>query len=121
MGRARSIVAAGILTVILPGVVYAQASIGGVAKDPSGGVVPGVTVEVASPALIEKVRTTITDGAGAYRITELPPGVYSVSFTLMGFNTYKRDGIELSGNFTAQVDAQMKVGAVEETVTVTGE
>ena len=82
---------------------------------------PGVTVEAASPALIEKVRSVVTDGTGQYRIVDLRPGTYSVTFTLPGFNTVKRDGIELTGSFTATVNAEMSVGAVEETITVTGE
>src|SRR5439155_6547333 len=109
------------LGALVPSLAYAQASIAGVAKDSSGLVLPGVTVEVASPVLIEKVRSTVTDGAGAYRITELRPGTYSVTFTLTGFNTFKRDGIELSGNFTASVDAELRVGTVAETITVSGE
>jgi hypothetical protein len=104
----------------LPAVAAAQASISGSASDTSGGVLPGVTVEVASPALIEQVRTAITDGAGLYRITELRPGTYSVTFTLPGFATVKREGIVLQGTFDAQVNAEMKVGALEETVVVSG-
>jgi len=82
---------------------------------------PGVTVEAASPALIEKTRTVVTDGTGQYKIVDLRPGVYSVTFTLAGFNTVKRDGIELQGDFVAPVNAEMKVGALEESITVTGE
>ena len=78
---------------------------------------PGVTVEVSSPALIEKVRTATTDGAGLYRITELRPGTYAVTFTLTGFTTIKREGIVLQGTFDAQVNADLRVGALEETVT----
>src|SRR5688572_32589503 len=105
----------------LPAAVFAQASITGVVKDTSGAVLPGVTVEASSPAIIEKVRTAVTDGSGQYRITELRPGAYTVTFTLPGFNTVKRDGINLTGAFTASVDAEMRVGALEETITVTGE
>ena len=82
---------------------------------------PGVTVEAASPALIEKVRTVVTDSEGLYRIVDLRPGVYTVTFTLPGFSTFVRDGIELTTGFTATVNGEMKVGGVEETVTVTGE
>ena len=82
---------------------------------------PGVTVEASSPVLIEKVRTAATDGTGQYRIVDLRAGTYTVTFTLTGFGTVKREGIELSGSFTATVNADLKVGAVEETVTVTGE
>ena len=107
--------------VLLPASAYAQASITGVVKDTSGAVLPGVTVEASSPAIIEKVRTAVTDGSGQYRITELRPGAYVVTFTLPGFNTVKRDGINLTGAFTASVDAELRVGALEETITVTGE
>jgi hypothetical protein len=100
---------------------FAQASITGVVKDASGGVLPGVSVEAASPALIEKVRTAVTDGTGQYRIEDLRPGTYSVTISLTGFSTYKREGIELSGTFTATINADLKVGAVAETITVTGE
>ena len=86
----------------------------------SGAVLPGVTVEAASPALIEKVRTVVTDGAGQYRIIDLRPGTYTVTFTLPGFNTVKREGVELAGTFIANVNADMRVGALEETITVTG-
>src|SRR5262245_11304394 len=105
----------------IPSLAHAQAAIAGVVKDSSGAVLPGVTVEAASPALIEKVRTVVTDGTGQFKIVDLRAGVYSITFTLTGFNTIKRDGIELSGNFAATVNADMKVGAIEETITVTGE
>ena len=82
---------------------------------------PGVTVEAASPVLIEKVRSVVTDGTGQYRIVNLLPGTYSVTFTLPGFSTVKRDGIELTGTFVATVNGDLKVGALEETITVTGE
>ena len=98
-----------------------QASITGMVKDASGGVLPGVTVEAASPALIEKVRAVVTDGTGQYRIEALVPGVYSVTFTLPGFSTVKRVGIELAGSFSAQVNAELSPGAVEETITVSGQ
>jgi hypothetical protein len=84
-------------------------------------VLPGVVVEAASPALIEKVRSAVTDGSGQYRIVDLRPGVYSVTFTLTGFNTVKREGIELTGTFTSTVNADLRVGSLEETITVTGE
>ena len=100
---------------------YAQASIAGVVKDSSGAVLPGVTVEASSPALIEKTRTVVSDGSGQYRIVDLRPGTYSVTFTLTGFNTTKRDAIELGGTFVATVNAEMKVGGVQETITVSGE
>jgi hypothetical protein len=100
---------------------FAQAAIAGVVKDASGAVLPGVTVEASSDALIEKTRSAVSDGTGTYRIVDLRPGTYSVSFTLTGFSTVKRDGIELSGSFTATINADMKVGAIEETITVSGE
>ena len=107
--------------VLAPAAAYAQASISGVVRDTSGAVLPGVTVEAASPALIEKVRTVVTDGTGQFRVVDLRPGTYSVTFTLPGFNTFKRDGIELAGTFNATVSADMRVGSLEETVTVTGQ
>jgi len=106
--------------VLLPTLAFAQASITGVVKDTSGAVLPGVTVEVASPALIEKTRSAVSDGTGQYRIVDLRPGTYSVTFTLTGFSTVKREGIELTGSFVASINADMKVGAVEETITVSG-
>jgi len=96
-------------------------SIAGQVKDASGAVMPGVTVEASSPALIEKVRTATSDGQGNYKIIDLGPGTYSITFTLPGFNTLKRDGIVLTSDFTATVNAELRVGAVEETVTVTAE
>ena len=86
----------------------------------SGAALPGVTVEATSPALIEKVRTAVSDERGLFRIVNLPPGTYSVTFALPGFNQVKRDGIELSGSFNATVDADLSVGGVTETLTVTG-
>src|SRR2546422_1624790 len=106
---------------LLPSAAYAQAAITGVVKDASGGVLPGVTVEAASPALIEKVRSVISDATGQYRIVDLRPGTYSVTFSLPGFSTVKREGIELSGTFVATINGELKVGALEETITVTGE
>jgi Carboxypeptidase regulatory-like domain len=104
-----------------PSAAYAQATITGVVRDASGGVLPGVTVEASSPALIEKVRSVITDGTGQYRIVDLRPGVYSVAFELAGFSVVRREGIELSGNFVATVNADLRLGTLEETITVTGE
>src|SRR5262245_61480626 len=107
--------------ILLPAAAFAQqASIAGAVKDASGAAMPGVTVEASSPALIEKIRTTVSDERGLYRIVNLPPGTYIVTFALQGFNQVKRDGIELSGSFVAQIDADMKVGGVTETITVTG-
>ncbi len=104
-----------------PAQAQSQSAIAGLVKDTSGAILPGVTVEAASPALIEKVRTVVTDGGGRYNIVALPPGVYVVTFTLPGFNTFKREGVVLAAGFSASVNADMQVGALEETVTVTGE
>jgi len=115
-------VLSGVLSLVLfPSIVWSQAAITGVVKDASGGVMPGVTVEVASPVLIERVRTAVTDDTGQYRIVDLRPGTYSVTFTLTGFSTIKRDGIELSGTFVATINGDLKVGALQETITVSGE
>jgi hypothetical protein len=119
MGRAFFVVLG--FLVCLPSSVWAQSSIAGTVRDTSGAVLPGVTVEAASPALIEKVRTAVTDGQGVYRIVDLRPGPYTVTFTLQGFNTFRRTGIELRAEFTATVDADLMLGTVEETITVTGE
>ena len=105
----------------VPATAFAQASIAGVVKDSSGAVLPGVTVEAASAALIEKVRAVVSDGTGQYQIVNLVPGTYVVTFTLPGFNIVKREGVVLAGSFTAKIDADMRVGALEETITVTGE
>jgi len=108
-----------LLAACVPASARAQGQTGtiaGTAKDATGAVLPGVTVEVASPALIEKVRTGVTDGEGAYKIINLRPGTYSVTFTLTGFSTVKREGIELTSAFTANVNADMKVGAVADRV-----
>src|SRR5687768_17317940 len=110
-----------LVLLLLPSSVFAQAAITGVARDTSGGVLPGVTVEAASPVLIEKVRSAVTDSTGQYRIVDLRPGTYSVTFALPGFSTVRREGIELSGTFVATVNGDLKVGALEETITVTGE
>jgi hypothetical protein len=106
---------------VLPRIVAAQSAIAGAVRDTSGAVMPGVTVEVSSPALIEKTRAAITDQAGQYRVVDLRPGTYAVVFTLAGFTTVKREGVVLDANFTAPVNAELRVGAVAETVTVTGE
>jgi hypothetical protein len=106
---------------LAPHLASAQSSITGVVRDASGGVLPGVTVEAASDVLIEKVRSTVTDGGGQYRIVDLRPGTYVVTFTLPGFSTFKRDGLDLASEFTATVNADLRVGSLEETITVTGE
>jgi hypothetical protein len=109
------------VALLLPSFAFAQGTLTGTVRDQSGGVLPGVTVEASSPALIEKVRTAVTDGAGQYRITNLNPGTYTLTFTLTGFNVVRRQGIELSGTATLTIPADMRVGALEETITVTGE
>ncbi len=98
----------------------AQSAIAGVVKDPSGGVLPGVTVEASSPVLIEKTRTAVTDQSGQFKIIDLRPGTYSVTFSLPGFGTVKREGVELPVSFTATVNTELKVGELAETITVTG-
>ena len=109
---------------LLPAATWAQTqlsgSIAGVVKDTSGAVMPGVTIEAASPALIEKVRSVVSDAQGQYKIVDLRPGTYVVTFTLPGFSTVKREGIELTTGVTATVSAELKVGTVEETITVSG-
>src|SRR3954463_15269777 len=112
--------AVGVL-VLLPTAAFAQATLAGVAKDASGAVLPGVTVEASSPALLEKSRTAITDGNGQYQIVDLRPGAYTVTFTLSGFSTNKREGVTVTGAGVITINADMKVGNVSETVNVTGE
>jgi hypothetical protein len=110
-----------VLGMLGPTLAWAQGSgIAGVVRDSTGGVLPGVTVEATSPALIEKMRSVITDDQGLYRIVDLRPGTYTVTFTLPGFSTVRREGLELSSNFTATVNADLRVGGLEETVTVSG-
>lgn len=106
---------------VLPTLALAQASITGVVRDTSGAVLPGTTVEATSPVLTEKVRSAVADGSGQYRIENLRSGTYTVTFTLSGFTTVRREGIELTGTFTATVNADLRVGGLEETLTVTGE
>ncbi len=114
------VVAAVWMIVLLPAAASAQSAITGLVKDSSGGVLPGVAVEASSPALIEKVRAVVTDAQGRYSIVDLRPGVYKVTFTIQGFRTSVQDAIELPSNFTATVNAELRVGAVEESVTVSG-
>jgi hypothetical protein len=123
MGHRKSALVAGLFAVLamVPSLAFGQASIAGTIRDASGAVLPGVTVEVASPVLIERVRSAVSDGSGQYRITELPPGAYSVTMTLPGFTTVKRDGLDISGVGVTTLNGDLRVGAVEETITVTGE
>ena len=116
--RAVVMAAAGMTLALLPAAASAQA-IGGTVADTTGGVLPGVTVEARSPALIEQVRTAVTDGNGQYQIVALEAGTYSVTFTLPGFSTLVREGVELESGFTANIDAELAVGALQETVIVT--
>ncbi len=116
--------AAAALLIFFPSATGAQTgtgSIAGTVRDATGAVLPGVTVEAFSPALIEKVRTASTDASGQYKIIELPPGVYTVAFGLTGFASVRREGIELTTGFTAPVNVEMRVGSIEETVTVSGQ
>jgi hypothetical protein len=117
----RRLAVALLVVLLLPAAAFAQAAITGVVKDASGAVLPGVTVEAASSVLIEKVRAVVSDDSGQYRIVDLRPGTYTVTFTLPGFSTVKREGIELAGDFVATVNGDLKVGNLEETITVTGE
>jgi hypothetical protein len=116
----RALLTAAAALCLLPAAAHAQSAFTGTVKDTSGAVLPGVTVEAASDALIEKTRSVITDANGNYRIVDLRPGTYTLTFSLEGFSTYKRDGIQLESNFTMTINADMKVGALEETLTVTG-
>ena len=106
--------------VFMPAAAHAQASFSGIVKDTSGAVLPGVNVEASSPVLIEKSRSAITDGDGRYIIQDLRPGTYRVAFTLPGFKTVVRDGLELLGTSVVTVNADMAIGTVEETITVSG-
>jgi hypothetical protein len=106
---------------VLPALAHAQVTLAGAVRDAQGGVLPGVTVEASSPALIEKVRTGTTNGSGQYRITDLAPGAYTVTYTLPGFARVVREGLTLSGSGAVTVDIELRVGGLEETLTVTGE
>src|ERR1700738_742753 len=112
---ASRVVLAWVSAVVLAATAFAQASgIAVVVKDTTGAVMPGVVVEASSPALIERVRTVTTDSQGQYKILDLRPGTYEVTFTLPGFSTIKREGIELPATFVATVNADLRVGALEE-------
>ncbi len=107
------------LVMLLPMSVSAQ-TIAGTVTDASGAVLPGVTVEASSAALIEQTRTVVTNDAGRFSIVNLRPGAYTVTFTLNGFRTVRREGIELTSDFTATVNAELGVGGVEEVITGRG-
>jgi hypothetical protein len=119
----RAVVLGGLAAIVLllaPSIASAQSAFSGVARDTSGAVLPGVTVEASSPVLIEKVRTVVTDGEGRYTIVDLRPGTYTIVFTLTGFNAFRREGIDLPSNFNMTIHGELRVGALEESVTVTG-
>src|SRR5262245_26772647 len=101
--RSRHLVMALLFWLLVPTIARAQASITGVVRDASGAVLPGVTVEAASPVLLERVRSVVSDGTGQYRIEDLRPGSYTVTFSLPGFSSLKREGVELTGSFTATI------------------
>ena len=106
--------------ILWPAIAHAQSAIVGTVKDTSGATMPGVTIEAASDVLIEKVKSAVSDSDGKYRISDLRPGTYVVTFTLPGFNTFKRDGLQLPAEFTATLNTELTVGALAETITVTG-
>src|SRR5580765_5191416 len=122
LARGRSVVSGFFVSLFLltATTVSAQSAINGIVRDTSGAVLPGVTVEASSDVLIEKVRTVTTDNEGRYSIVDLRPGTYTVVFTLGGFSSLRREGVALPANFTSTINADMKVGALEESVTVTG-
>src|SRR5712691_2151513 len=123
MSRAlgRVLVVVAVLAALRPLTVSAQSAFSGVVRDPSGGVLPGATVEAASPVLIERVRSVVTDEQGRYTIVDLRPGTYKLTFTLLGFTTFVRDGVELPSNVTVPINVELRVGTIEETITVSGE
>src|SRR6266581_3373132 len=122
-GRFRTVAACvSVQIALVTSFAYAQSAgdIAGVVKDASGAVLPGVTVEASSPALIERTRSAITDGQGQYKITSLRPGTYTLTFTLTGFTTVRRGGLELNTGVTLPVNAELSVGGLEEALTVSG-
>src|SRR5437764_525526 len=121
-GRLRVVLVVAVASFLfLPLAASAQSAFSGVVRDTSGGVLPGVTVEASSPVLIEKTRSVVTDAEGRYTIVDLRPGTYRMAFALTGFATVVRDGIELPGNTTVPINVDLKVGSIEESVTVSGE
>jgi Carboxypeptidase regulatory-like domain len=121
MSALKRIVLIATWSILMPGTVFAQATLAGVVKDPSDAVLPGTAVEVSSAALIEKTRRAVTDDSGQYRITDLPPGIYEITYTLNGFTTVRREGVEVTGSGVIAINIEMRVGNVTETLTVTGE
>jgi hypothetical protein len=121
MRSTRSFLVLLVCLVAFPSLAHAQATLSGTVRDTSGAVLPGVTVEAASPALIERVRTATSDGSGQYRITELPPGTYALTFSLSGFGSVRRDAVTVSGSGVIPINVELRVGALAETITVTGE
>ena len=121
LSRPLSLVAAAAIVFLLPLTAFAQSTFAGVVRDSSGAVLPGVTVEATSPVLIERVRSAVTDDQGRYTIVDLRPGTYKLTFTLTGFTTFVRDGVELPSNVSVPINAELRVGAIEESVTVTGQ
>src|SRR4029077_15856011 len=119
MRRVVKVVATVAAILLLPSLASAQATIAGVIKDASAAVLPGVTGEATSPVLLEKPRPVVSDGTGQYRMTDLPPGSYVLTFSLPGFTTVKREGLAVSGSGVITANADLRVGAVAETVTVT--
>ena len=107
-------------TLSFPAFAQQTSSIAGIVRDTSGAVLPGVTVEATSPVLIEKVRTVVSDDQGRYNLSDLVPGTYLVIFRLQGFSTIRREGVTLTSGFTATINADLQVGALEETITVSG-
>src|SRR5216684_9230964 len=123
MTRTRALVSVAAVALLagVPTAARAQSAIAVTVRDASGAVLPGVTVEAASDVLIEKTRSVVSDSAGQYTIVDLRPGVYAVSFSLTGFQTLKREGVDLPTNFTSTINAELKVGSLQESVTVTGQ
>src|SRR5438093_4891186 len=116
----RLVLLALVVAVMVPSLATAQ-SITGVVRDTAGAVLPGATVEAASPALIEKVRTAVTDGTGQYRVENLTPGTYKVTYSLTGFIKVEREGVQVTTGVTLTLNADLSVGGVQESITVTGE
>ena len=112
---------AALVVTLVPMEALAQATLAGIVRDTSGAVLPGVTVEASSPALIERTRSTVTDGSGQYQIVDLRPGTYSMKFALQGFTTVEREGVQITGSGVITINADMRVGTLQETITVTGD